>query len=149
MTSSPDRLLGFTVDRQTSPSISGPPGRPPSPLGLQGPQQDGGSPTGGWNTHPHRATACLTCGPASLGPGQAVQVAPSTWEPRKSPTLCVLCLLAKTPSSQCRGPRFDPGSGNQVPHATTKSSQATIKDPSGRNKDRRPHTTQPRPGSVK
>ena len=30
-------------------------------------------------------------------------------------------LVAKTPYSQCRGPRFDPWSGNQIPHATTKT----------------------------
>ena len=33
--------------------------------------------------------------------------------------------MAKTPHSQCRGPGFDPWSGNQVPHAKTKSSHTT------------------------
>ena len=28
--------------------------------------------------------------------------------------------VAKVPSSQCRGPRFNPWSGNYIPHATTK-----------------------------
>ena len=37
--------------------------------------------------------------------------------------------MAKTPHSQCRGPRFDPWSGNLIPHATTKSSHAATKDP--------------------
>ena len=35
--------------------------------------------------------------------------------------------VAKTPCSQCRGSGFDPWSGNQIPQATIKSSQATIK----------------------
>ena len=30
--------------------------------------------------------------------------------------------VAKTPHSQCRGPGFDPWSGIQIPHATTKDS---------------------------
>ena len=29
--------------------------------------------------------------------------------------------VAKTPSSQCRGPRFSPWSGNSIPQATIKS----------------------------
>ena len=36
--------------------------------------------------------------------------------------------VVKTPCSQCRGPGFDPCSGNWIPHATTKSSHATAKD---------------------
>ena len=36
--------------------------------------------------------------------------------------------VAKTLCSQCRGPRFDPWSGNQNPHATTKSLHATTKE---------------------
>ena len=32
--------------------------------------------------------------------------------------------VAKTPHSQCRGPGFDPWSGNQSPRATGKSSHA-------------------------
>ena len=31
----------------------------------------------------------------------------------------------RTLCSQCRGPRFDPWSGNYIPHAATKSSHAT------------------------
>ena len=37
--------------------------------------------------------------------------------------------VAKILSSQCRGPEFNPWSGNQIPQATTKSSRATTKDP--------------------
>ena len=33
--------------------------------------------------------------------------------------------VAKTPHSQSRGPGFNPSSGNQIPHAATKSSHAT------------------------
>ena len=33
--------------------------------------------------------------------------------------------VAKTWSSQCQGPGFDPWSGNLMPHAATKSSHAT------------------------
>ena len=33
--------------------------------------------------------------------------------------------VAKTPSSQCRGPGFDTWSGNWIPHATTKIEHAT------------------------
>ena len=33
--------------------------------------------------------------------------------------------VAKTPQSQCRGPRFNPWSGNLILHATTKSLQVT------------------------
>ena len=37
-------------------------------------------------------------------------------------------LAAKTPCGQCRGPRFDPWSENQIPHAATKNSRtANIK----------------------
>ena len=35
--------------------------------------------------------------------------------------------MVKTPHSQCRGPGFDPWSGNQVPHAATKRSHPTTK----------------------
>ena len=35
--------------------------------------------------------------------------------------------VAKTLFSQCRGPEFNPWSGNKVPQATTKSSYATTK----------------------
>ena len=35
--------------------------------------------------------------------------------------------VAKTLSSQCWGLGFDPWSGNQIPHATTKSLHATTK----------------------
>ena len=37
-------------------------------------------------------------------------------------------LVAKTLHSQCSGPGFNLWSGNYIPHATTKSSQATAKD---------------------
>ena len=37
--------------------------------------------------------------------------------------------VAETLCSQCRGPGFEPWSGNQMPHATTKGSHATIKGP--------------------
>ena len=35
----------------------------------------------------------------------------------------------RTSSSQSRGPKFDPWSGNWIPHATTKNLHATTKDP--------------------
>ena len=35
--------------------------------------------------------------------------------------------VAKTPCSQCRGPGFNPWSGNWIPHAATKSLPATVK----------------------
>ena len=35
-------------------------------------------------------------------------------------------LVAKTLSSQCRGHRFDPWSGNYIPHATTKTQFSQI-----------------------
>ena len=35
--------------------------------------------------------------------------------------------VAKTPCSQCRGPGFNPWSGNYIPLATTKSSHAATK----------------------
>ena len=35
--------------------------------------------------------------------------------------------VAKTPHSQCRGPMFNPWSGNYIPHATAKSSHAATK----------------------
>ena len=34
--------------------------------------------------------------------------------------------VAKTPHSQCSGPRFDPWLGNKVPHATTKTQHSQI-----------------------
>ena len=36
-------------------------------------------------------------------------------------------LVAETPRSQCRGPGFDPWSGNQISHATTKIPHAATK----------------------
>ena len=35
--------------------------------------------------------------------------------------------VAKTLGSQCKGPGFNPWSGNQIPHAATKSSHAALK----------------------
>ena len=35
--------------------------------------------------------------------------------------------LAKTPCSQCRGPRFKPWSGNKIYHTTTKDPPAVMK----------------------
>ena len=43
--------------------------------------------------------------------------------------------VAKTPYSQCRGPGFNPWSGNWIPHASTKSSHAAVKDHLCCNKD--------------
>ena len=43
--------------------------------------------------------------------------------------------VASTPHSQCRGPGFDPWSGNQIPYATTKNSHATTLDSARHNKD--------------
>ena len=37
--------------------------------------------------------------------------------------------MAKTSHFQCRGPGFDPWSGNLIPYAATKSSPAKTKDP--------------------
>ena len=37
--------------------------------------------------------------------------------------------VAKTTCSQRRGPRFNPWSGNLIPHAATKCSHAKTKDP--------------------
>ena len=37
--------------------------------------------------------------------------------------------VAKIPRSQCRGPKFDPWSGNQIPHTASNSSHAATKDP--------------------
>lgn len=45
--------------------------------------------------------------------------------------------VGKNLSSQCRGPRSDPWSGSQMPHASTKRPHAAIKHPTHRNKDRR------------
>ena len=36
--------------------------------------------------------------------------------------------VAKTPCSQCRGPRFDPWPGNLNPHVATKCSYAITND---------------------
>ena len=48
--------------------------------------------------------------------------------------------VAKTACSQCRGPRFDPWSGNYFPHATTKTSYATTrKFPHSTRKIEAPH----------
>ena len=43
--------------------------------------------------------------------------------------------VAKTPSSQCREPRFYPKSKNEIPYATTKSLHAATKDLTCRSKD--------------
>ena len=45
------------------------------------------------------------------------------------------CSMAKTSSSQCRGPRFNPWSGNWIPYAATKSSMPQLKIPNAENKD--------------
>ena len=36
---------------------------------------------------------------------------------------------AMTPSPQCRGPRFNPWSGNWIPHSAAKGSHAAARDP--------------------
>ena len=36
------------------------------------------------------------------------------------------CPVAKTPNSQCRGSRFNPWSGNEIPHAATKTQHSQI-----------------------
>ena len=41
--------------------------------------------------------------------------------------------VAKTPHSQCRGPRFNPLSENLIPHAATKDPACHNKDPRCRN----------------
>jgi len=43
--------------------------------------------------------------------------------------------MAKTPCSQCRGPRFNPWSGNEIPHAATKNLHASTKVPACCNED--------------
>ena len=57
--------------------------------------------------------------------------------------------VAKTPGSQCRGPRFNPWLGNWIPHATTKSLHPTAKDPACCNKDQRSQVLQLRPNAAK
>ena len=52
----------------------------------------------------------------------------------------------RTPCTQCRGPKFNPWAGNQIPHAATKSSHAAAKDPTT---DGKPCVPQPRPGAAK
>ena len=37
--------------------------------------------------------------------------------------------VAKTPSSQCGGPGFNPWSGNYIPHATTREPRCHREDP--------------------
>ena len=38
-------------------------------------------------------------------------------------------VAKRNPHYQCRGPEFNPWSGNYIPHATTKSLRATTKIP--------------------
>ena len=55
--------------------------------------------------------------------------------------------VAKIPCSQCRGPRFNPWWGNQIPHATTKSLHTLTKDLTCLNQDQRSCVLQLRSGS--
>ena len=55
----------------------------------------------------------------------------------------------KTPWSQCRGPRFNLWSGNQIPHVTTKSSHAASQDPPSYNEGGRSWMLQLRPSTAK
>ena len=58
--------------------------------------------------------------------------------------------VAKTLQSQCRGPRFDPWSGNVIPHTTTKGLIAATKNPaSNDNKAQRSLMLQLRPSAAK
>ena len=60
------------------------------------------------------------------GPGlRAANIKTSLREKRDFPTGPV----AKTLNSQCKGPTFDPWSGNEIPYTATKSSHATTKEP--------------------
>ena len=43
--------------------------------------------------------------------------------------------VVQTPSSLCREPRFNPWSGNWIPHTTTESSPAATKDPACHDKN--------------
>ena len=45
--------------------------------------------------------------------------------------------VAKSTHSQCKGPGFHPWSGNETPHAATKSSHTTTKDLACCNEDQR------------
>ena len=56
---------------------------------------------------------------------------------------------AKTPHSQCSGPRFNPWPGSETPRVATKSVHVTTKDPSGCNRDWRPHMPKQRPSTAK
>ena len=66
---------------------------------------------------------------------------------QKGISLVVQCL--RLCNSQCRVPRFHPCSGNQILHASTKSSHATTTDLSCHNKDQRSHMPQLRPSTAK
>ena len=58
----------------------------------------------------------------------------SILEPRKSRGFTG-SPVTKTPCSQCRGPGFKPWSGNEIPHAATKSLHAETKDTAWCNED--------------
>ena len=57
--------------------------------------------------------------------------------------------MAKTPSSQSRGPGFDPWSGNYIPYAATESCKPQLNGLACCNKDLISHGLQPKPGTVK
>ena len=53
--------------------------------------------------------------------------------------------VAKTPHSQCRGPKFAPWSGNSIQHDTRESLHAVTKEPQCHNEKQRPHVPRQRP----
>ena len=57
--------------------------------------------------------------------------------------------VAKSLRSQCRGPWFNPCSGNEIPHPATKSLHATTKDPACHSENWRSWVLQLRPGTAK
>ena len=57
--------------------------------------------------------------------------------------------MTKAPSSQCREPWVDPGSGNQISCAAAKSLHAAAKDPTCHDENRRSRVPQLRPDAAK
>ena len=101
-----------------------------------------------WSQNQPKLAPVLTLGPGEMGPqvGWERQKQGLRWEPLEPMThllsltaelnfkflfkkylFRIYCrdfpggIVAKTPCSQFRGPQFNPGSGNYIPHATTKS----------------------------
>ena len=112
-------------------------------------RQEGAAGDPHWVDQPHPAefTSFLEPHKVTLFRNRGVADVFSQKDVKLGTSLVVQWLRLCTPNAG--GPGFDPWSGNEIPHATSKSSSATTKGLACHNKDRRSFEPQLRPSTAK